>query len=114
MGASQSLNTVRAIGAFYFCLPSPVQPALAQRMLAPATPMSARLSAEKVGDVETGTYSAGDNPDFTLTPHGDRYLLRFANFRKAMCCRCERVFLGGRILRYDTGATLCGFRCGAA
>ena len=47
--------------------------------------MSARLSAEKVGDVETGSYSAGDKLDFTLEPYGDKYLLRFADRAGKLC-----------------------------
>ncbi len=77
-------------------------PALAQD---PRDPMSARLSAEKVGDIETGLYRAGDKLDFTLNSYGDRYLLRFADAPESYVLTVERVILGGRILRYDTGAT---------
>jgi hypothetical protein len=66
-------------------------------------PMNARLSAEKVGDVEAGIYSAGDKLNFTLAPYGDRYLLRFADSPESYVLTVERVILGGRILRYDTG-----------
>jgi hypothetical protein len=66
-------------------------------------PMNARLSAEKVGDVEAGIYSAGDKANFTLAPYGDRYLLRFADSPESYVLTVERVILGGRILRYDTG-----------
>jgi hypothetical protein len=73
-------------------------------MAAPAPGgMSARLSAEKVGDVEPGNYSAGDNLTFTLEPYGDKYLLRFADAPEDYVLSVERVILGGRILRYDTG-----------
>jgi hypothetical protein len=65
--------------------------------------MSARLSAEKVGDVETGSYSAGDSLDFTLDSYGGKYLLRFADAPESYVLSVERVMLGGRILRYDTG-----------
>ena len=67
--------------------------------------MSARLSAEKVGDVETGSYAAGDNLNFTLDSYGDKYLLRFADSPESYVLTVEHIFLGGRILRYDTGAT---------
>lgn len=70
-----------------------------------ADPMSARLSAEKVGDVETGSYSAGDRLDFILEPYGDKYLLRFTDTPESYVLSVERVILGGRILRYDTGVT---------
>ena len=66
--------------------------------------MSARLSAEKVGDVEPGSYSAGDN-NFSLDIHGDKFLLRFAGNPEAFVLSGDRVVLGGRVLKYDTGVT---------
>jgi hypothetical protein len=66
-------------------------------------PMNARLSAEKAGDVEAGIYNAGDKLNFTLGPYGDRYLLRFTDSPEYYVLTVERVILGGRILRYDTG-----------
>jgi len=76
-------------------------PALAED--ASDNPMNARLSAEKVGDVEAGIYSAGDQQNFILAPFGDRYLLRFTDSPESYVLTVERVILGGRILRYDTG-----------
>jgi hypothetical protein len=67
--------------------------------------MSARLSAEKVGDVETGAFTAGDTLNFTLVPYADKYLLRFADSPEGYVLTVERIFLGGRVLHYDTGAT---------
>jgi hypothetical protein len=98
------VSIVRAI--FVICLVAAAAcPALAQDNVAPGDPMSARLSAEKVGDVETGAYSAGDNLNFTLDSYGSHYLLRFADSPESYVLSVERIFLGGRILRYDTGAT---------
>jgi hypothetical protein len=98
------VSKVRAI--FAFCLlAAAAQPVLAQQESAVSDPMTARLSAEKLGDVETGSFSAGDNLDFTLQPYGDKYLLRFADSPESYVLSAERIFLGGRILRYDTGAT---------
>jgi Domain of unknown function (DUF4908) len=68
-------------------------------------PMSARLSAEKIGDVETGSYDAGDNVAFSLDPYGDKYLLRFAGSPESFVLYGDRVALGGRVLKYDTGVT---------
>jgi hypothetical protein len=103
-GPVERVSIVRAI--FAICLVAAAAcPALAQQAAAPGDPMSARLSAEKVGDVETGAYSAGDNLNFTLDSYGDRYLLRFADSPESYVLSVERIFLGGRILRYDTGAT---------
>jgi hypothetical protein len=59
-----------------------------------------------VGDVETGTFSTGDNNlAFSLEPYGERYLLRFTDSPEDYVLTVERVLLGGRILRYDTGVT---------
>ncbi|MGH6828399.1 MAG: DUF4908 domain-containing protein [Rhizomicrobium sp.] len=70
----------------------------------PADPMAARLSAEKVSDVAAGTYSADDDLTFTLLPYGDKYLLRFGNSPENFVLYGDRVALGGRELKYDTGA----------
>jgi hypothetical protein len=91
--------------AAIFLLAAAIRPALAQSDAGASDPMSARLSAEKVGDVETGSYSAGDNLAFSLDSYGDKYLLRFADSPESYVLSVERIFLGGRILRYDTGAT---------
>ncbi|HWY62062.1 MAG TPA: DUF4908 domain-containing protein [Rhizomicrobium sp.] len=103
-GAVRSLIIVRAMFAILL-LAAASCPALAQNVAAPRDPMSARLSAEKVGDVETGAFSAGDNLNFTLDPYGDKYLLRLADSPERYVLTVERIFLGGRILHYDTGAT---------
>jgi hypothetical protein len=69
----------------------------------PADPMAARLSAERVGDVAAGDYSAADDLNFTILPYGDRYLLRFDNSPENFVLTSDRVALGGRELKYDTG-----------
>ncbi len=95
---------MRAIAAILFVAAATL-PALAQSSGEGASsPMSARLQAEKVGDVETGSFSAGDNLTFSLAPYGSRYLLRLADSPESYVLSVERIFLGGRILRYDTGA----------
>jgi hypothetical protein len=70
----------------------------------PADPMAARLSAERVSDVAAGNYSAGDEINFTLQPYGDKYLLRFDDSPENFVLYSDRVALGGRELKYDTGA----------
>jgi len=70
----------------------------------PADPMAARLSAEKVSDVTAGSYSAADNINFTLLPYGEKYLLRFDGSPENFVLYGDRVALGGRELKYDTGA----------
>jgi hypothetical protein len=102
------LNIVRAIGVILLSAVLAIAglggSALAQSSDEGASsPMSARLSAEKVGDVEAGLYSAGDKLNFTLEPYGDKYLLRFPESPENYVLSVERIILGGRILRYDTG-----------
>ena len=70
----------------------------------PTDPMAARLSAERVSDVATGDYSAADDINFTILPYGDKYLLRFDDGPENFVLYGDRVALGGRELKYDTGA----------
>ena len=76
-------------------------PAAAQE---PSDPMAARLSAERVSDVAVGDYSAADDVNFAILPYGDKYLLRFSDSPENFVLYGDRVALGGRELRYDTGA----------
>ena len=69
----------------------------------PADPMAARLSAERVSDVAVGDYSAADDINFTILPYGDKYLLRFDDSPENFVLYSDRVALGGRELKYDTG-----------
>jgi len=76
--------------------------ALAQE---PSDPMAARLSAERVSDVAVGDYTAAEDINFTILPYGgDKYLLRFDDSPENFLLTSDRVALGGRELRYDTGA----------
>lgn len=70
----------------------------------PTDPMAARLSADRVGGVAAGDYSAADDINFTLLPYGDKYLLRFDDNPENFVLYGDRVALGGRELKYDTGA----------
>jgi len=76
----------------------------AARAQGPSDPMAERLSAEKVSDVAAGSYSADDNINFTLASYGDKYLLRFDGSPEAFVLYSDRIALGGRELKYDTGA----------
>ncbi len=69
----------------------------------PGDPMAARLSAERVGGVAAGDYSAADDTNFTILPYGDKYLLRFDDSPENFVLYGDRVALGGRELKYDTG-----------
>ena len=113
-GLRDVLSIVRAITllllfAFAASGPAAAQNAVRARSNLPAnspatSPMSDRLSAEKLSDVEAGIYSVSDKLNFTLAPYGDKYLLRFTGNPENYVLSVQRVILGGRILRYDTGA----------
>jgi hypothetical protein len=81
------------------------QPA-ATALAADNDPMSAKLSAERVGDVETGDYSASDSVEFTLVEYGDKFLLRYSDSPEVFVLYPYRASLGGQVLKYDSGATL--------
>lgn len=71
-----------------------------------SNPMAARLSAERMGDVRAGVYSAGDGSIvFTLAPYRRKYLLSFQNSPEVFVLSVEHGSLGARILKYDTGTT---------
>lgn len=81
--------------------------ALAQPDAGPgmAPGMASRLAAERVGAVQPGVYSAG-NQSFTLEPYGaGKYLLRFSDNPEIFVLTVERGSLGAKGLKYDTGAT---------
>src|SRR5579883_2806361 len=99
-GALQDMNA-RAIVILLACAVGAMGEVRAQE---PADPMAARLSAEKVSDVAAGTYNADDDITFTLIPYGDKYLLRFSGNPENFVLYGDRVALGGRELKYDTGA----------
>lgn len=73
---------------------------------AEGNPMSAKLSAERIGDVETGDYNAGDKLHFTLVGYGDKFLLRYSDSPEVFVLYPYRASLGGQVLKYDSGVTL--------
>ncbi len=77
-----------------------------RRARAEATdPMSARLSAEKVGDAEPGLYNTIDGQSFNLSTYGDKFLLQSPDSPEIFVLTVEPVALGTKLLKYDTGAT---------
>lgn len=66
--------------------------------------MSTRLSRERVGDIVAGSYAAG-SLDFTLDHYQDKYILRFAGDPEVYVLYADHAPLGGRALKYDSGAT---------
>jgi hypothetical protein len=71
----------------------------------PQDQLGARMSQERIGDVRPGTYSAGDQLKFTLNRYLDRYLLRFIGDTEIFVLNADHGSLGGRVLKYDSGAT---------
>lgn len=67
--------------------------------------LGARMLQERIGDVRPGTYSAGDQLKFTLTHYLDHYLLRFLGDSEIYVLNVDHGSLGGRVLKYDSGAT---------
>lgn len=101
LGAKENDMSTRGISILFGLLLLQSGQAVAQE---PADPMAAKLSAERVSDVAAGNYSADDNINFTLIPYGDKYLLRFDGSPENFVLYGDRVALGGRELKYDTGA----------
>jgi hypothetical protein len=100
---------VRAITAVLLCAAIPVawaQPEAPPGINPYTNPMAARLSAERMGDVRSGIYSASDGTIvFTLKPYNRKYLLSFENSPEVFVLSVEHGSLGARILKYDTGTT---------
>lgn len=67
--------------------------------------MNQRLSKERLGDIEQGSYTAG-SLRFTLDNYGDKFLLRFQGDPEVYVLYADRTSLGGRTLKYDSGATV--------
>ena len=65
--------------------------------------LSQRLSADRIGGVEPGTYTAADRIHFTLDSYGDKFLLRFDDSPEIYVLYEDHVSLGGRELKYDSG-----------
>ncbi len=67
--------------------------------------MNARLNRERVGDVDPGTYSAG-NSVFTLDRYSDKYIIRFSGDPEIYVLYPDRASLGGKVLKFDSGAVV--------
>ncbi len=65
--------------------------------------MNSRLSEERVGDIDPGTYVAG-RTSFTLDHYLDKFTIRFAGDPEIYVLYTDRASLGGRTLKFDSGA----------
>ena len=85
-----------------------LSPAWGQIDAGPGIPpsMASRLAAQRMGAVEPGRYSAGENGTFILESYGPgKYLLRFSGHAENFVLTVERGSLGAKVLKYDTGTT---------
>src|SRR5579862_8851195 len=67
--------------------------------------LQARLSSDRLGHVETGTYQAAEKAEFELGTAGSAYLLRCNGSPEIFVLTPESAPMGGRVLRYDSGET---------
>jgi hypothetical protein len=65
-----------------------------------------RLTMDRVGAVQPGSYTAGDKIKFVIDAAGNNYLLRFDGDPEVFAIYVDRISLGGRLLKYDSGETV--------
>jgi hypothetical protein len=67
--------------------------------------LGARLMMDRIGDIQTGAFTAGDNVRFALSRYTDKYLLRFESDPEIYVLYADQGSLGGRTLKFDSGGT---------
>jgi hypothetical protein len=67
--------------------------------------LGARMMMDRVGDIETGAFTAGDTVHFAITRYAEKYLLRFAGDPEIYVLYPAPGSLGGRALKFDSGGT---------
>lgn len=67
--------------------------------------VEARLSLDRLGQIEPGRYLAGDHLGFSLAADGADYLLQFDGSPEIFVLHSNSASLGGRVLQYDSGET---------
>jgi hypothetical protein len=67
--------------------------------------LQARLSSDRLGHLEPGTYLAGEKAEFELVSAGSNYLLRCDGSPEVFVVTPDNAAMGGRVLRYDSGET---------
>ena len=66
---------------------------------------SGGLALDRIADVQSGSYVAGDSVKFTLIAQDSDFLLRFDNDPEVFVLYPVRASFGGRVLKYDSGST---------
>ena len=67
--------------------------------------IGAKLSIDRIGDIQTGSYSATNGTIFTLARYADKYLMHFAGEPETYVLYVDHGSLGGRVLKFDCGVT---------
>src|SRR3569833_3912307 len=68
--------------------------------------LGARMMMDRIGDIQTGAFSAGDNNiRFALTRYAEKYLLRVDGDPEIYVLYADSGSLGGRTLKFDSGGT---------
>jgi hypothetical protein len=86
-------------GAFLLVVTAPVCAAEPDRSL------QAKLSSDRLGHLEPGTYLAGERAEFELGTAGSSFLLRCNGSPEVFVVTLDNAPMGGRVLRYDSGQT---------
>ena len=63
-----------------------------------------RLQQQHFGDISPGAYQAGDNVRFSLDRYQRDFVIRFAGQPEIYMLYADYGSLGGRVLKYDSGA----------
>ncbi len=67
--------------------------------------LSNKLESRHIGEIQPATYHAGEDLVFTLSRWNGKYLLRFEKDPEIYVLYPASTTMGGRLLKYDTGAT---------
>jgi hypothetical protein len=67
--------------------------------------LGARMSMDQIASIRTGSYSAGDQFNFSLDHYASHYLLRFVGDSEIYVLYVDHGSLGSQVLKYDSGAT---------
>lgn len=67
--------------------------------------LGARMMMDRVGDIQTGAYTAGDTVRFAITRYAQNYLLRLDGDPEIYVLYSGPGSLGGRTLKFDSGGT---------